>query len=274
MPRDKSEPRPRRPAAWPTHSRAWLRASARVLIVEDDVSIVTQIRVDLERDGYGVLVANTAAEMRRAVDAFAIDLVILDAILPDEDGWGAFSWLRSRAIPVIILTGKGRPIEDEQRVRRSPDARLTKLPNPRELLTPQRKIRWRAASVPAEAAANGIRFAEWMLDVTNRRLTSSAGRVVKLTRSELRVLLLLTRNPDRIITRDQLMHLIAGCDWKPHDHRIITHIRNLRRKIDLDTTRSSLIRTLHGGYMFVPARESVAPSCRRTTLDRRADATL
>jgi DNA-binding response OmpR family regulator len=256
-----ASPRRVRPTAWWTHSRAWLRATARILIVEDDVSVAKRIGADLEREGYGVIVAGAAAEMRRVLDALAIDLVIVDEMLPDEDGWSVLRWLQSRAIPAIILTDKGDAVDEASSGRRGIDVRIREPLDPRNLLNPRRKIRWRAARMPVEADAKPIRCGDWRLDVRSSQLTSSTGTVVRLTRSELRIMLLLTRNPHRLVTRDQLMHLIAGREWKPLDHRIITHMRNLRRKLDLDAERPSLIRTLHGaGYMFAPSRESVAAS--------------
>jgi DNA-binding response OmpR family regulator len=226
-------------------------AKGRVLIVDDDAAIVARIRGDLERNDYGVLAVATAAEMRRVVAATKVDLVILDVILPDEDGWTALRWLRARDIPTILLTGKGE-IADPNDEAADPTFDL-------DHLLAARKIRWRAMRVPVDLELeHPIRFAEWMLDATSGRLTSRNGERVHLTPSELRILLLLARNPHRVITRHQLMHLLAGRGWRPIDHRIAPHILNLRRKLDPDAEAPSLIRTMRDGYMFIPSREPPA----------------
>jgi DNA-binding response OmpR family regulator len=98
-----------------------------------------------------------------------------------------------------------------------------------------------------------IRFAEWILDVASQQLKSTSGKVVHLTSAEHRILSLLAGNPRRVITRDQLMNVIAGRRWEPFDRAVDVHISNLRRKLDLDPTLPSLIRTVrYAGYMFLP----------------------
>src|SRR5260221_511228 len=117
--------------------------------------------------------------------------------------------------------------------------------------TIQRRADKRGTPSPDEAIA----FAGWRLDVSSQQLKSEAGETIHLTQAEYRILVLLAKNPRRVITRDQLMDAMAGREWEPLDRSIDVHISNLRRKLDPDPKQPSLIRTVRGaGYMFVPNR--------------------
>ena len=111
--------------------------------------------------------------------------------------------------------------------------------------------------VPGATMPGSIGFAEWILDPSSRQLRSLAGASVPLTQAEHRILVLLARHPRQAITRDQLMAVTAGRDWAPFDRSVDVHISNLRRKVDLDPSGSSVIRTVRGvGYMLVPSRDA------------------
>ncbi|MBI3515231.1 MAG: winged helix-turn-helix transcriptional regulator, partial [Proteobacteria bacterium] len=113
-------------------------------------------------------------------------------------------------------------------------------------------------TTPRSAAApppSSIGFAEWILDLSSRQLQSLTGASVRLTQAEHRILVLLAGSPRQAITRDRLMAVTAGREWEPFDRSVDVHISNLRRKLDLDPTVSSVIRTVRGvGYMLVPSR--------------------
>jgi len=234
-------------------------AKPQILVVEDDVSVSKLIKTYLEREGYGVGVAETVGEMRAAVARAPVDMVILDVMLPDEDGWSALRWLRARhSLPVIMLTGKAEPVDRVIGLELGADDYVAKPFDLRELLARMRTIQRRLDKAQAQPTANtaeAIQFAGWTLDIVSQQLLSDASGPVHLTQAEYRILVLLARNPRRVVSRDELMDATAGRDWEPFDRSIDVHISNLRRKIDPDPKQPSLIRTVRGtGYMFVPQR--------------------
>ncbi|MBV8168641.1 MAG: response regulator transcription factor [Alphaproteobacteria bacterium] len=228
----------------------------RVLIVEDDPAISKMLKTYLEREGYAVAAAGTVADMRSAIEGGKIDLVLLDVVLPDEDGWSALRWVRARGdLPVIMLTGKGETVDKVIGLELGADDYLAKPFDMRELLARMRSIHRRAEKRSAPNADEAIAFAGWRLDVSSQQLKAEAGDTVHLTQAEYRILVLLAKNPRSVITRDQLMDAMAGREWEPLDRSIDVHISNLRRKLDPDPKQPSLIRTVRGaGYMFVPNR--------------------
>jgi len=234
-------------------------AKPRILVVEDDPAVSKLIKTYLEREGYSVVVAETVQEMRAAIERAPVDMVILDVVLPDEDGWSALRWLRARhALPVIMLTGKAEPVDRVIGLELGADDYVAKPFDLRELLARMRTIQRRLDKVQAPPPANSpetIQFAGWTLDTVSQQLLSVAGERVHLTQAEYRILALLARNPRRVVSRDELMDATAGRDWEPFDRSIDVHISNLRRKIDPDPKQPSLIRTVRSaGYMLVPQR--------------------
>jgi len=234
-------------------------AKPQILVVEDDASVSKLIKTYLEREGYGVAVAETVGAMRAALERAPVDMVILDVVLPDEDGWSALRWLRARhALPVIMLTGKAGPVDRVIGLELGVDDYVAKPFDLRELLARIRTIQRRLDQAQQQAPANtadAIQFAGWTLDIVSQQLRSDDGAAAHLTQAEYRILVLLARNPRRVVTRDELMVTTAGRDWEPFDRSIDVHISNLRRKIDPDRKQPSLIRTIRGaGYMFVPQR--------------------
>ena len=228
----------------------------RVLIVEDDPAITKMLKTYLEREGYAIAAAGTVADMRAAIERGTVDLMLLDVVLPDEDGWSALRWVRARGdLPVIMLTGKGETVDKVIGLELGADDYLAKPFDMRELLARMRSIQRRADKRRTPSPDEALAFAGWRLDVASQQLKSEAGDTVHLTQAEYRILVLLARNPRRVITRDQLMEAMAGREWEPLDRSIDVHISNLRRKLDPDPQQPSLIRTVRGaGYMLVPNR--------------------
>ncbi|MBI3517337.1 MAG: response regulator transcription factor [Proteobacteria bacterium] len=231
-----------------------------VLIVEDDPAVSKLIKTYLEREGYDPAVVETVAGLRAAAEASKVDLVILDIGLPDEDGWSALRWLRARGnVPVIMLTGKSDTVDKVIGLELGADDYLAKPFDLRELLARMHSVQRRADQAQAVAGdaakEQALTFAEWVLDLSSQQLKSEAGEPVHLTQAEYRILVLLAQNPRRVVTRDQLMDVMAGRDWEPFDRSIDVHISNLRRKLDTSPKAASLIRTVRGtGYMFIPDR--------------------
>lgn len=235
------------------------RAGARtqVLVVERDAAVARLIKGWLWSAGYGVALAESVAEMRAAIMRTTFDLVILDSVLPDQDGWSALRWLRTRgAAPVIVLTSTD-PVDEVVARELGAEDCLTKPVDEDRLLAHLTALQQRrdAAEMQTGASTDEYRFADWTLDIISQRLRSGTGEATHLTQAEYRILSLLARNPRRVVSRSELMKVAAGRDWEPFDRSIDVHISNLRRKIDPNPAQPSLIRTVRSaGYMFVPSR--------------------
>jgi two-component system, OmpR family, response regulator len=229
-----------------------------VLVVEDDPSVAKLLRSFLESEGYGICSAGTVAAMRIAIEHAKIDLVILDVGLPDEDGWSALRWLRARsAVPIIMLSGKVETVDKIAGLELGADDYVGKPFDLHELLARLRCIlrRTERSSPPERATDDALRFATWVLDLSNEELRTEAGETVHLTQAEYRILVMLAQNPRKVISRDRLLDGMAGREWGPYDRSIDVHISNLRRKLDCKAAGPSLIRTVRGsGYMLIPNR--------------------
>jgi two-component system OmpR family response regulator len=240
-----------------TSRLARAKPTPHVLIVADDVAVSRLIKLYLERAGYGISTAATVAQMRAIVADNKIDFVILDVVLPDGDGWSALRWLRARPhVPVMMLTGRAEPVDRVIGRELGADDYVAKPFDLRELVARLRAILRRLdKTAPPADPAELIQFGRWTLDTGCHRLMSGAGVAVHLTQHEYRILMLLARNPRRVVTRDQLMEATAGRAWQPFDRSVDVHVSNLRRKLDHDPALPSVIRTVRGaGYMFVPSR--------------------
>ena len=236
-------------------------SKSRILIVVDDAAFATLIKSYLAREGYGVSAVRTVAAMRAAIETGGIDLIILDAMLPGEDGWSALRWIRACGeMPVLMLTGERETIDKMVGLGLVADDYLPKPLDLRELQARLRRIERRAEPLAPNAppgAGGVLKFSGWVLDTTSQQLATETGQRVHLTQIEYRILLLLVRNPRRTVTRDQLMAAATGREWEPLDRNIDVHISNLRRKLDVDLKMPSLIRSVRGvGYMFVPSHAS------------------
>ncbi|MEJ0067600.1 MAG: response regulator transcription factor [Pseudomonadota bacterium] len=242
-------------------------ARSRILLVEGDAGVAQLIRSYLEREGYNVTTCGTVAQMRYVIENACTDLVLLDLLLPHEDGWSALRWLRPRSdVPVIMLSSNADPTDKVISLELGADDYLPKPCDLRELLARIRCIQRRARglterSVKSEAPV--IRFNGWTLDRGRRQLTKDGGERVHLSDLEYRLLELLASRPREVMTRDHLMRTTAGREWSPADRAIDVHISKLRRKLH-DVGDRDLIRTVRGaGYMSFPP-----PRC--TTSEHRA----
>lgn len=239
-----------------------MTTTTRILIVEDDQSVSKVVAAYLGKEGYDPHVVGSVPDMQKVFAEIKPDMVILDVMLPGEDGWSALRWIRARSqLPVVMLTGKGETIDKVVGLELGADDYLSKPFDLRELLarlrTVQRRIeKPKAAGVSetAEPLSGEVSFHGWVLDLTAQQLKNEQGEIVHLTLAEYRVLVALARTPRQVITREQLMETVAGRNWDPLDRSIDVHVSNLRRKLESDPRRSGLIRTVRGsGYMFMPS---------------------
>lgn len=240
----------------------------RLLIVDDDPGVSKLLATYLGREGYAPEIADSVAAMQASFETAPPELVILDVMLPDGDGWGALRWIRERSqLPVMMLTGKGDTIDKIVGLEMGADDYLAKPFEMRELLARLRTIQRRrvyadqqaqqaqpapAAAPAAQAAETRFRFHGLEIDVVAHAVHDANGTEIKLTMAEFRLLSILARNAGRVVSRDQLSEDVAGRDWDPNDRSIDVHLSNLRKKIDGAANRAGIIRTVRGtGYMLL-----------------------
>ena len=239
-------------------------AMPHILVVDDDREIRDLLAKFLSRHGYRVTTAAGGKEMRRALADWRIHLVVLDLMLPGEDGLTLCRNLRAdSALPVIMLTAMREDIDRIIGLEVGADDYLPKPFNPRELLARIRAVLRRAGAAAArplasdgEAAMPLLRFAGWRLDPQGRRLTDAGGADIDLTAGEFDLLLAFAERPGRVLSRDQLLDLTRGRETVPFDRSIDSQVSRLRRKIETDPSRPALIKTVRGrGYVFTPSVE-------------------
>jgi two-component system OmpR family response regulator len=226
-----------------------------VLVVDDDREIRELLGRFLTKHGYRVTVVQDGKEMRRALSEWSIDLIILDLMLPGEDGLSLCRDLRAKSqIPIIMLTMMGEETDRIIGLEMGADDYLPKPFNPRELLARMKAVSRRAQCAPAEPVASRRKilfFAGWKLDTGLRRLESPEGLVVDLTAGEFDLLVAFVEHPQRVLNRDQLLDLTHGHVEAPFDRSVDMQISRLRRKIEADPKEPEFIKTVRGGgYVF------------------------
>jgi two-component system, OmpR family, response regulator len=233
---------------------------SQLLVVDDDREIRELLAGFLAKHGFRVQTAGNGKEMRKALAERRIDLVVLDLMLPGEDGLALCRELRARSeLPVIMLTAMREEIDRIIGLEVGADDYLPKPFNPRELLARIKAVLRRTRSeprAPDPASARMLRFAGWRLDPLGRRLTASDGREVELTGGEFDLLTAFVERPGRVLSREQLLDLTRGREATAFDRSIDTQISRLRRKLEPDSARPTLIKTVRSsGYVFTPAVE-------------------
>ncbi|RAK69134.1 response regulator [Phenylobacterium kunshanense] len=229
-------------------------AGAKILMVDDDPGIRDVVSDFLGRHGYKVETAADAGEMERALERGPVDLIVLDVMLPGEDGLAICRRLTGSEVapPIIMLSAMGEDTDRIVGLELGADDYLAKPCNPRELLARVRAVLRRAElrGAPGTLGA-GCEFAGWRLDLVRRELRSPAGVVVNLSSGEFSLLRAFVERPQRVLTRDQLLEFARGPDSDAFDRAIDVQISRLRRKLDDGGGSHDLIRTIRNeGYMF------------------------
>ena len=232
-----------------------------ILVVDDDHDIRTLLGDYLRRNGFRATTVADGRGLWQAVDAGRIDLVILDVMLPGEDGFTLCKQLAVRtAVPVIMLTAKGDDTDRIVGLELGADDYLAKPFNPRELLARIKSVLRRVRAVPPTMkaeAARALRFGGWTLDLEARNLVSPAQVVVALSGAEFRLLRVFLAYPNRVLSRDQLMDLTVGREADPLDRSIDVQVSRLRQRLGDDGREPALIRTVRGeGYVLAAAVET------------------
>lgn len=232
-----------------------------LLIVDDDREIRVLVGDYLKQNGYRVSFAADGKQMRTVLEQSRIELVVLDLMLPGEDGLSLCRELRTHSdLPVLMLTAKSDPIDRVVGLELGADDYLTKPFEPRELLARIRSILRRAQALPSNLAAEPARryrFAGWVLDTATHQLVSPQKMAVALSGAEYRLLLVFLTHANRVLTRDQLMDMIKGRDADPFDRSIDLRVSRLRQKLRDDARAPQLIKTLRNeGYILSARVES------------------
>ncbi len=226
-----------------------------ILVVDDDAEIRGLLREYLQKNGYRVTAVADGREMWAALSAAAPDLVVLDLMLPGDDGLSLCRALRARSgVPVIMLTARGEETDRIVGLELGADDYVAKPFNPRKLLARVRSVLRRARSLPGNLEpeeVSAFRFAGWTLDVATRNLTSPDGVVVPLSGTEFKLLRAFLGHPNRVLTRDQLIDLMLSRDAAPFDRAIDVQVSRLRHRLREDAKEPAIIKTVRGqGYVF------------------------
>lgn len=232
-----------------------VKPTAHVLIVDDDREIRDLLGRFLTKHGYRVTPARDGSEMRQALADWHIDLIVLDLMLPGEDGLSLCRELRAKSqIPVIMLTMMGEETDRIIGLEMGADDYLPKPFNPRELLARMKAVLRRFQGVADTSATAGRKvlvFSGWTLDLGLRNLRSPDGLIVDLSTGEFDLLVVFVEHPQRVLSRDQLLDLTHGRVEVPFDRSIDMQVSRLRHKIEANPREPKLIKTVRGGgYIF------------------------
>ncbi len=228
-----------------------------LIVVDDDATLRNRLKKYLEREGFRVTAADGGAALRAVMAEDDADLVILDLMMPGEDGLSLTRFLReTSSAGIVILTGKGEAVDRIVGLELGADDYIAKPFELRELLARIRSVLRRVKgsarpAAPDDEAEDVVSFAGWRLDLVRRELTSPGGDAVHLTTAEFGLLAAFVRSPNRPLDRDRLLDEVGGRDWQPYDRSIDLHISHLRRKLEDDPRSPRLIKTVRGaGYML------------------------
>ena len=232
-----------------------MEPTSHVLVVDDHRDIREPLARYLEKHGLRVTIADKSATARRVLKSAAVDLVVLDVMMPGEDGLQLCRHLRETTnIPVILLTAMAEETDRVVGLEIGADDYVTKPFNPRELLARIKAVIRRTHSLPPdhEPHAEGTyRFDRWSLDPARRQLVDEVGIVTPLSTGEFRLLAALLERPGMVLSRDQLLDLTKGRRAIPFDRAVDNQVSRLRRKIERDPRNPELITTVWGGgYRF------------------------
>ena len=230
----------------------------RVLVVDDDPALRELLADYLTSNGLEVEAVGDGASMRRALAGGMPDAIVLDLMLPGEDGLSLARGLRTHSdVPILMLSARGEEIDRVIGLEVGADDYLAKPFGPRELLARLRALLRRSRTVVAENKTTSppLRFGSFQLDLAAHRLLRD-GVEVRLTSAEFDLLRVFVEHPNRVLSRDTLVSQLKGYERDPFDRSIDIRVTRLRRKIEVDPTAPAFVRTIRGeGYLFNPRGE-------------------
>ncbi|CAI8953247.1 MULTISPECIES: response regulator [unclassified Pseudomonas] len=229
-----------------------------LLIVDDDLEVLDLLSKFFVQQGYDVAVATDGVALWAAIEQQMPDLIILDLMMPGDNGLTLCQRLRQQyTTPVIMLTAMGELSDRVVGLEMGADDYLSKPFDARELLARVRAVLRRVGEVrplTGQVPHPLIKFADWQLDLTRRELRSPDQVMIPLSAGEFDLLLVFVEHPQRILTRELLLDLARGRTHEAFDRSIDVQVSRLRRKLEIDSKRPEMIRTVrNGGYLFTPS---------------------
>lgn len=240
------------------HSRGVRAGKTHLLVVDDDRETRELLSMYFGEQGFDVAAVEDGPEMDAWLAANSTDLVILDLMLPGEDGLSLAWRLRSKhKLPIVMISARGEEVDRIVGLEVGADDYVPKPFNPRELLARVRAVLRRSGpGVEESQVPDGGVFGPYRLD-TERRVLVRGADELELSRSEFDLLYVFVEHPNRVLSRDFIMDLLSGRERDPFDRSIDVRVTRLRHKIEEDPTHPLFIRTVWGvGYLFTPAGSS------------------
>lgn len=227
-------------------------AARHILVVDDHAEIRSSLQAYLQRQGMIVSTAASASEARAALAGAVIDLLVLDVMMPGEDGLSLCRELAAQhGPPIILLTALHGSADKIAGLRTGADDYVVKPFDPPELVARIHSVLRRAGRTNAPPAAGSYTFDGWTLDLARRQLLDRAGDAVALGTAEYKLLQAFVEHPHTVLSRDRLMDLTSGDDALLFDRSVDTQISRLRKKLEADPRRPGLLKTIWGdGYLF------------------------
>ena len=222
--------------------------NTRCLVVDDDAAIRTLVAGFLQQHGLQVETVGDGAALRRRLPQRGIDILVLDLMLPDEDGLALCQWAKAQqpGLPVIMLTAQGDPVSRVLGLELGADDYVAKPFEPRELVARIKAV-LRRGQAPGTAPGAEMHFAGWTFDRLRRQLLAPDGALVALSTAEYRLLNAFVENPGRVLSRERLLDLTRAPGTEVSDRSIDLAVSRLRGKLG----EPPVIRTLRGeGYLF------------------------
>ncbi|KAB2939960.1 MAG: response regulator [Hyphomicrobium sp.] len=232
-----------------------------ILIVDDEPEVRALLRTGLEGEGFAVVEAADGQQAMALIDRLPISLVTLDLKLGGEDGLKVARELRAaKNTPMIMITGKGDAVDRIVGLELGADDYIPKPFLMREVVARIRAVLRRytgAANASSEARSDGGQrygFDGWTVDLSRREVRDPRDELRELTTAEFNLLALFLQKPGRVLSRDELMDLLKGHDWTPMDRSIDALVARLRKKLEPESERPTLVKTVRGvGYAFAGA---------------------
>lgn len=230
-------------------------APIRLLLVDDEATLREPLAEYLSRQGFAIVQAASAAQARSRLREEMPDLVLLDVMMPGEDGLSLCRHLvEARALPVILLTAKGEATDRVVGLEIGADDYVVKPFDPRELVARIRSVLRRVQRSGGAASTDELfEFDGWRLDPLKRRLTDPGGAMVAISSAEFRLLIAFLEHPRQVLDRDRLLDMVQGREAHLFDRAVDNQVSRLRRKIEIDSRNPQLIQTVWGGGYILAA---------------------